>query len=352
MSFSVVLAWTVLLLTPPQAFVLDPEPWDSGALFEYLERAARDGAVVQQAGGRYFVLNASERQQALARVMGVSGRMAGVPPGDPHAVTDFRAPGSVRGEGGVLVLDHRENAVFSAMSFLLDRSETVRWARDGAVIIDSAYSSGNTARAQNFAEQFGVRVLATDAPPAAAFEMHRPRVGVLRSGDSRWLEWVLNEYKVPFTRVESGGPAWRVRFDSLVLCGAVADAAALGAFVREGGTLVAIGAGAEAAVRGLGLDVAVRAGPMPARAEVVTSHPIAFGMPASADIFAAAPVVFQARAPSRSIVTVGSAAALLQVPLGRGNVLLFGFEPQFHGEAYNTFRLLLNALYLASAQRL
>ncbi len=252
---------------------------------------------------------------------------------------------SVQGEGAMLLLEHSDNATFTATSFLLDRRETVQWARNGTVIVDSQYAGGNTARARNFAEQFGLRVLATDAPPAAAFELHRPRVAVVRS---RWVEWLLNEYKVPFTPIE-GGAGLRTRFDSIVLAGA-STMDSLATFVREGGTLVAIGDGARFAIRNLALPVTVTsvAG---ASAHFDVTHPVAFGMPAEATIFGAV-MTFDVKGAARPVATLGNAAVLLDYPLGRGRVLLFGFEPQYRGEAHNTFRLLLNAVYWASSQRL
>lgn len=255
---------------------------------------------------------------------------------------DVRASGSVRGQGAVLVLDAREDAAFAAISFLLDRRETVAWAKDGAVIVDSAYSGGSTARARNFAEQFGLHVIATDTPPAAAFELHRPRVGMLRAGESsRRVEEVLEEYKVPFTVVADRANL-RTRFDAMVLCGAVTDMAAIDLFVREGGTLVAIDAGAEFAVSSLHLEVVVKAGNA-GSVHFDPTYPVAFGMPDATEI--SSRVLFDSNA--RRIATIGQSAALVELPLGRGRVLLFGFEPRG-----DSARLLLNALYFASAQRM
>jgi hypothetical protein len=50
--------------------------------------------------------------------------------------------------------------------------------------------------------------------------------------------------------------------------------------------------------------------------------------------------------------TITGKAAMIQARHGQGQVVMFGFRPQFRGQTFGTFKLLLNAIYLGSAKKL
>ncbi|MDW8353614.1 MAG: M14 family metallopeptidase [Bryobacterales bacterium] len=168
-------------------------------------------------------------------------------------------------------------------------------------------------------------------------------------------------------------------------------------FVREGGTLIALDDATELPVRFFPLPVhnvvrttamsepAEARTPAPSfycpgsllRATVDTAHPLAFGMPEQTVVFSTGGHAFEialleefrrGEHAVRSVVryadkdllasgwVTGERAVLgkpilLEVSHGQGRVVLFGFRPQFRGQTFGTFKLLLNAIYLASARK-
>jgi hypothetical protein len=169
-----------------------------------------------------------------------------------------------------------------------------------------------------------------------------------------------------------------------------AGLAQLETFAKAGGTLVMLDHAAEIATEALGVPVrritvpsraggdappatvdgARRVDPLYApgsilRVLVDTQHPVAAGMPDTAAVYFTNSVTFDAsgvpgarviaRYPARAEdvllsgylqggSTIAGKAAAVEVPVGNGRVVLFGFRPQYRGQSYGTFRLLFNAL--------
>ncbi len=158
-------------------------------------------------------------------------------------------------------------------------------------------------------------------------------------------------------------------------------------FVRKGGTLIAFDSATELPLALFPLDV--RPGLRPGaqqeaggwscpgsilRMTADTTHRFAFGMPAehyatstggqSFEITPTAaarkPQVF-VRYAAKNLLASGwisgervmaGRAAAVEAPLGEGQVVLFGFRPQFRGQTFGTFRLILNAIYHSAAEPL
>jgi hypothetical protein len=154
--------------------------------------------------------------------------------------------------------------------------------------------------------------------------------------------------------------------------------AALKAFVAAGGTLVTLDEASDLAIERFG-GVFDRIKDVTSglsrtdfycpgsvlRVTVDRSHPLAWGMEGETPAYFQASRAFETAEPTvKSDVRYAPADrllmsgwllgapviarkhALLEVPYGRGRVVLFGFRPQFRAQSHATFKLLFNALYV------
>jgi hypothetical protein len=157
-----------------------------------------------------------------------------------------------------------------------------------------------------------------------------------------------------------------------------AGVAGLREFVMQGGTLVTLNGASDFPIERLAVGtlnvlhgVANRDFYGPGsilRINVNPNHPVGYGMDSEAAAWfehsgAFAPAFESAAAPGAVTVAsypngnplmsgwlLGDAllqnrSAVMDAPLGRGHVVLFGFRPQYRGQSYGTFKMLFNALY-------
>ncbi|MCH9010369.1 MAG: hypothetical protein IIC21_07080 [Chloroflexi bacterium] len=98
-----------------------------------------------------------------------------------------------------------------------------------------------------------------------------------------------------------------------------------------------------------------------------SKHPIAYGMPdPAAAMFVNGPAFetkegrvvgkFPLRSPLLSGLLIGpqhlyGKAAIVTVPLDKGEVILIGFRPNFRAQARGTYKILFNSLYYGAARR-
>jgi len=155
-------------------------------------------------------------------------------------------------------------------------------------------------------------------------------------------------------------------------CGGIGEkgAGALKKFVEQGGTLILLNHAADLAVQDLGVKaknvlngVATRDFYSPGSLLNVSLNPkspLAYGMPVQITLWSEQSPAWEApdeevvaRYPSDHVLASGwllgekyltGKAALLDVPVGRGRIVLFGMRPQYRGQSYQNFKLLFNAL--------
>jgi Zinc carboxypeptidase len=243
-------------------------------------------------------------------------------------------------------------------------------------------------------------------PPLAGPDA--PRVGLYRSYaapiDEGWTRWVFDSWKVPYVSVvDSVMRAGKLNdaFDVIVLPdqsprelldglprsypapyagGLGAEGVkALRQFVTDGGTLVTLNDASRFAVEQLLLPVRnvlegvaddeFYAPGSIFRLELDTSDPLARGLPAQSiawyengpafDVIDSSAVRVVGRYPAESDKVllsgwvlhperVAGRAALVEVTLGKGRVVLFGFRPQYRGQSIATYPLLFNSLQLTA----
>jgi hypothetical protein len=236
-----------------------------------------------------------------------------------------------------------------------------------------------------------------------AAKRRKTRVGLYRSWDPAmdegWTRWLLEQFGYTFTRVENAqlqAGNLNSRFDVLIFpdqnpktiqegylpgsmppeyVGGVGEkgVAAVKEFAGKGGTVLFFNRSTEWAITHLALDVKNVLRGLPTRefyspgsimgARVDTAHPLTRGLPANISLWSEQSPAFEVPPGSRARVVVRypdsnplasgwllgdkhlrGRAALVDVPVGSGHVLLFGMRPQYRAQSYQTFKLFFNAL--------
>ena len=231
-----------------------------------------------------------------------------------------------------------------------------------------------------------------------------PRVGIYKSYvpsiSEGWTRFVLEQFEFPYKSIfnrdiRRGGLA--SRFDAIILPNQRAETIikglpkgkyppkytggignegikALSSFVEEGGVLIAMGSATELPIKYFPLPVRNTLAGLSSkeffipgsilRLEVDNTHPIGYGSPRRtycmfrfSQAFSGDKGETVARYPAKDILASGfilgeghlaERSALMVVPYGRGKVVLIGFDVLYRAQAYATFRLLFNSIYLST----
>jgi hypothetical protein len=225
--------------------------------------------------------------------------------------------------------------------------------------------------------------------------------------DEGWTRWVLEQFAIPYVTVtDSMIRAGNLgsTLDVLILpdmsdeavrsgrsltsvpeqyAGGVGETGVrnISRFVRDGGTLITLDGSSDFAISSLNLPVrnvldepesensGSRFSAPGSIFGVATTPglPITSGVADTIAVYFSSSRAFEVEAPARAVARytsdplvsgyvlgpqrIAGKAALVEVPVERGRVILFGFRPQHRGQTYGTFKLLFNAALLGAASR-
>ena len=242
--------------------------------------------------------------------------------------------------------------------------------------------------------------------------VNAPRLGLYKpwtaNMDEGWTRWVLDSHEFDYnnlTNAEMRAGDLAARYDAIILpdfgasgilkghatgklppeyVGGIGTEglANLRAFVENGGTLICLNRATELPLKYFGLgekgivNVVEKANQPKEgaffcpgsllRVRINTKHPIGHGLdPEMAIFFKFGPVFDAGRGGTNVVATypefnplmsgwlegekrIRQKAALLEVILGDGRVILFGFKPQHRGQSQGTFKLLFNAIFYSA----
>lgn len=322
--------------------------------------------------------------------------------------------GTVRGGGSALILDPAQNNSYKALGMAWRQGAQVSFAPGRTASEDGgAGSSGSwlVTGLSGSAQQAMVRDLHLQAAGGSmpAGRVAQPRVGLYRpwnaSMDEGWTRWVMEMYGIPHTSLYNAdvlAGELRDRYDVIVLADirarSIMEGFAKGsiepryegglgaegvreldAFVRAGGTLVAINGSTGFAVEQLHLPVrdvtaGLRREDFSASGAIVEllvdpSHPVMSGMAPRSKVMVGSSPVFTteegfeghilAKYPTEGTPLlsgyflgeehVQGYAAAVDVKHGDGHVVLLGMRPQWRGQPFGSFKVLFNAALYTKA---
>lgn len=244
-------------------------------------------------------------------------------------------------------------------------------------------------------------------PRIQLYRLKPARLGIYQSWtaniDEGWTRWVLEQFEFSFQQVKDQNVRnghlnrWldviiipslsdrsivqgnSVETMPIEFCGGIGEQGVnhLRAFVQQGGTLIAMNRAADFAIRQFNLAIRNSVQDLDRsdffvpgsilRVQVNNHHPIGYGFERQSAIFFWNSPVFEGKqgisvinyASDKLLLSgwltgmqyLANRSALIDVPIGRGKIVLIGFPALFRGQAYRTFRFLFNAIFYATAEQ-
>ncbi len=291
------------------------------------------------------------------------------------------------------LLSHQVNDSFIAVNRLLQSREDVYWIANSFSANSKTYppgtqfisaKPGTLAKLQRMAEEIGLSFDAAAArPQSEIFALRQPRTALWdRKGgsvSSGWTRYILEKFEFPYTVISDDvleQTNLSQKFDVLILVddATAAPALQMKRFLDQGGNILAIGDSTKLAYQ-LNLPVTDALTNLTRRdfyvpgsllqARVDNTKPLAYGMPERADFFFDNSPAFRVKpgadviawydspAPLRSGWALGqksleNAAAVVQMNVGKGRLVLYGPEILFRSQPHGTYKLLFNGIYAAT----
>ena len=254
---------------------------------------------------------------------------------------------------------------------------------------------------------YGFDVFLTSSQPKAEDVITRlPRIVLYQpwtaNRDEGWTRWVFEQHGIPFatvTNLDLRGGSLRESFDVLVLPSMARETIVSGndesrapppfsgglneegsravvEFVQRGGVLVVLGRAADYAISEFDLPINnVQADTSAGARDSLFYAPgsilavrlegqsaITSGVPDLLHVFFDTSPAFDVSPPARTLARyvteplrsgyadhedyIVDRAAMVDIPVGEGRIVLIGFRPQHRGQTYGTFKLLFNSVLL------
>ena len=381
--------------TEPWGFVIPAEQRDPGATRKLIETLRYGQVEVGKAADGAAVIPMQQPYSGWAKALLERQHYPedflypGGPPKRPYDVTAYTLPLLM---GVEVEAVKRPVAVFGAWQAPARRAGPVLPAADtdSWVTVNRAWKDGHSVWRNPATGDFSLTAR------EGFRELRRPRVGLYRSWvpniDEGWTRWLLEQFGFAYTTLHNAdiqaGNLNR-NFDVIVFpdqnagtmetgyrpgamppefSGGIGQtgADALQEFAGAGGTLVFLNRAAEWAIERFKLPAKTVTGEKGfyspgslLNVHLDTRNPITRGLPQDLAVWSQespawdTPLPVVARYPDSTVLASGwlegekviaGKAALLDAPMGKGHIWLFGMEPQYRGQSYLTFKLFFNSL--------